>query len=145
MKRLICTMVPVACLILAGGAYAADMKASGDLGRSEFMNGCVMCHGVEGKGGGSVVELLKKVPADLTTLARRNAGKFPEERVRAMVDGREIMAGHGDRDMPVWGNRYSKDGVKAAEYYGDVKYDMEMYTKGRIDALVGYLKRIQAR
>jgi len=62
-----------------------------------------------------------------------------------MIDGREIVKGHGDRDMPAWGNRYSQDRAKAAEYYFDVPYDMDMYIRGRLLALVDYLNRIQSK
>ncbi|MDO8958876.1 MAG: c-type cytochrome [Rhodocyclaceae bacterium] len=146
MKKQMSKMIPIAVgLMLVGGACAADKQVKTDLGKSEFVNSCVLCHGIDGKGGGSIIELLKKSPPDLATLTKRNGGTFPVERVKTMIDGREVVKGHGDRDMPAWGNRYSNDGVKAAEYYGEVKYDMEMYTKSRIDALVDYLKRIQAK
>jgi mono/diheme cytochrome c family protein len=130
---------------LGGIASAAEKKAKMDLGKSEYENSCAACHGKDGKGGGAIVDLLKKAPTDLTTLAKKNSGVFPVARVTAMIDGREAVKAHGDRDMPVWGNRYSADSVKAAEYYMDVPYDMEMYTRARITALVDYLNRIQVK
>ncbi len=39
----------------------------------------------------------------LTTLARRNHGKFPDARVRSIIAGDENHAAHGSREMPVWG------------------------------------------
>ena len=132
---------------LINGAGAAEKAASGKAasGKAEFKNSCALCHGSDGKGGG-VTDLLKTAPPDLTLLAKKNGGKFPAERVAAMIDGRELVKGHGDRDMPAWGNRYSADQVKAAEYYGDVPYkDTEMYVKNRIRALTDYLISIQAK
>jgi len=41
---------------------------------------------------------------NLRTLATRNDGAFPAEAVRAYIDGRESVAAHGDRQMPVWGD-----------------------------------------
>lgn len=126
-----------------GWASAAD---SVSVGKNEFRNGCAVCHGSDGKGTGGVVDLLKKAPPDLTLLSKKSGGKFPDERVAAMIDGREMVKGHGDRDMPAWGDRYSKDGVKAAAYYADMPYkDTEMFVKNRIGALMDYLKSIQAK
>lgn len=130
-------------LLLSASTYSADQAA---LGKSEFRNSCALCHGVDGKAGTGIIDLLKKAPPDLTLLSKRNGGVFPAERIAAMIDGREIVKGHGDRDMPAWGNRYSKDGVKAAEYYGDMPYkDTEMFVKSRISALMDYLKAIQEK
>lgn len=132
----------VLSLALVNGVSAAEKTASG---KSEFRNSCSLCHGSDGKGGG-VAELLKTAPPDLTKLSKKNGGKFPADRIAAMIDGRELVKGHGDRDMPAWGNRYSMDKVKAAEYYGDMPYtDTEMYVKSRIKALTDYLVSIQSK
>ena len=142
----ILVLVTVAMMMgLNGIAAAAEKKGKADYGKREYQSSCVLCHGADGKGNGSVVELLKKKPADLTTLSKKNGGVFPFERVYAMIDGREMVMGHGDREMPAWGNRYSSDTTKAAEYYIDVPYDMEMYARSRILALIDYLNRMQAK
>jgi hypothetical protein len=41
---------------------------------------------------------------DLTGIAARRGGQFPEERIRQIIDGRTGLAAHGAREMPVWGN-----------------------------------------
>jgi mono/diheme cytochrome c family protein len=125
--------------------FAADTKPKVDIGQSEYRNSCALCHGLDGKGGGSVLDLLKKSPPDLTTLRQKNKGVFPFEHVYAVIDGRDMVKGHGDRDMPAWGYRYSMDKEKAAEYYVDVPYNMEMYVQSRILALIDYLNRIQVK
>ena len=137
----------VAALMMAIGglASAADKKPRMDVGKQEYENSCVLCHGKDGKGGGAIVDLLKKAPTDLTTLSKKNNGVFPVDRVYAVIDGREMVTSHGDRDMPAWGNRYSADSVKAAEYYMDVPYDGEMYARSRILALIDYLNRMQVK
>lgn len=147
MKNTSITMLVGAALMMGanGVAVAADKKAKLDSGKREYVNSCVLCHGDDAKGNGSLVELLSKKPTDLTTLSKRNNGVFPFDRVYAMIDGREMVKGHGGRDMPAWGNRYSADATKAAEYYVDVPYDMEMYVRSRILALIDYLNRIQAK
>jgi mono/diheme cytochrome c family protein len=148
MKREHAKGLAIATLIMMGTggfAAAADKNLKADLGKSEYMNSCALCHGKDGKGTGAINDLLKKSPTDLTTLAKNNNGVFPFDRVYAVVDGREIVKGHGDRDMPAWGNRYSSDSVQAAEYYMDVPYDAEMFARARILSLIDYLNRIQVK
>jgi len=131
-----------------GLAIAADKKASPDPGKREYLNSCAACHGASGKlaaGEGAGVEFLKSTPTDLTTLSKKNGGVFPFERVLTVIDGRQAVKSHGSRDMPIWGDRYNRDSVKAAEYYVDVPYDMEMYTRARIHALIDYIHRLQAK
>jgi mono/diheme cytochrome c family protein len=146
MSKLATTVLSaVLSIALMNGVGAVD-KAKAASGKAEFRNSCSLCHGSDGKGGLQINDLLKTAPPDLTMLAKKNGGKFPTDRVAAMIDGRELVKGHGDRDMPAWGNRYSMDKVKAAEYYGDMPYkDTEMYVKNRIQALTEYLISIQSK
>jgi len=47
---------------------------------------------------------LKIAPPDLTTLARRNGGTFPRDRVQAFITGSQrTPPAHGSSAMPVWG------------------------------------------
>ncbi len=131
------------CMAFSGAAGAADKVVA--VGKTEFRNSCALCHGMDGKAGG-VADLLKTATPDLSTLSKRNGGKFPAERVAAMIDGRELVKAHGSRDMPAWGDRYSNDKVRAAEYHGDLPYkDTEAFVKSRINALMDYLKSIQVK
>lgn len=129
----------------AGSAIAADKKAPTTMGARIYNDSCALCHGPSGKGDGFGVEFLNRQPADLTVLSRKNGGVFPFERVYDVIDGRNLVKGHGSRDMPIWGNIFSEEKVKAAEYYVDVAYDMELYTRSRILAVIDYLHRIQAK
>lgn len=144
MKKLYASLLATAFgMSLVASAGAADKSG---VGKIEFRNSCALCHGADGKAGSPINDLLKKAPPDLTLLSKRNGGKFPTDRVAAMIDGRELVKGHGERDMPAWGNRYSDDKLKVAEYYGDMPYkDSEMYVKSRIRALTEYLVSIQAK
>jgi mono/diheme cytochrome c family protein len=133
--------------ILLGAVVSSGASAATQLvvGKSEYRNACAVCHGLDGKAS-SFIDQLKKAPGNLTMLAKANGGKFPEERVAAMIDGRELVKAHGDRDMPAWGDRYSKDKVRAAEYYCDMPYmDTEAFVQNRINALLAYLKSIQVK
>ncbi len=72
-------------------------------GRDLFAFYCATCHGRDGRGGGPVVPALRVLPPDLTTIATRNGGPFPEAHVEAFVTGdhdRPIPA-HGSKEMPV--------------------------------------------
>ncbi len=134
----------VAAMAIAGGAMAAG-KDRPDPGKREYMNKCAACHGQNGKGEAAASDFLKVVPSDLTSLSKRNGGVFPFDRVYAVIDGREYVKGHGTRDMPVWGKDYQREGVEAAEHYVDMPYNMEMYARARILALIDYLNRIQVK
>lgn len=147
MKHKRAKVLTIAAFMMGAGglASAAEKMLKVDPGKIEYENSCAVCHGRDGKGTGAINDLLKKSPTNLTTLAKRNNGVFPVNRVYQVIDGREMVSGHGDRDMPAWGNRYSSDSVKAAEYYMDVPYDAEMYARSRIMALIDYLNRIQVK
>jgi len=148
MKRKHASVLSIAALIMMGTggfAWAGEKVLKTDLGKREYENSCAVCHGKDGKGAGAINDLLKKPPTDLTTLAKRNNGVFPVDRLYAVIDGRDVIRSHGDRDMPAWGARYSSDTEKAAEYYMDVPYDAEMYARSRILALIDYLNRLQVK
>jgi mono/diheme cytochrome c family protein len=70
---------------------------------------CAVCHGRDGKGGGPMAKSLRVAPPDLTRVAIRGGGKFPIARVQRIVSGEEpLSAGHGTREMPVWGPVFSQ-------------------------------------
>ena len=53
---------------------------------------------------GPVASTLRTHRPDLTTLARRNGGAFPRDRVRGFIEGTgRPLAAHGTTEMPVWG------------------------------------------
>lgn len=122
------------------GAFA--QKAKIDPGRQEFEANCANCHGMDAKGNGFVGASLKVVPPDLTSLAKKNGGVFPTDRISSVIDGRAEVATHGTRNMPVWGTRYA---VNAAEHFFDAPYDQEAYIRAHILLLVDYLNRIQQK
>ena len=145
MKALLAT-IAFAIISLGSNAIAQTQgKGRIDIGKGEYDSKCQVCHGRLGKGDGSYAELLKKPASDLTQLKRNNGGVFPVERVVAMIDGREVVKAHGERDMPVWGASYAAETARAAEYFAEVPYNQEMYVRSRILALVDYLNRLQQR
>ena len=129
---------------LAWGLHAVSQAQTGariDPGKREFEARCASCHGVSGKGNGTISDLLRRSPPDLTQLAKSNGGILPMERLYQSILG-ESVAAHGSRDMPVWGMVYRTD---AADYYGEVPYDPDGYVRTRVLSLLEYISRLQAR
>jgi mono/diheme cytochrome c family protein len=71
-------------------------------GGDEYRKFCAQCHGLTGKGDGPVASELKKSPADLTLLAKKNNGTFPYQHVFDTISGKDVIKSHGTRDMPMW-------------------------------------------
>jgi mono/diheme cytochrome c family protein len=127
---------------VAGGvasAESAQSAGSAALGRNVFRVYCASCHGPEARGDGTIAKYLTVRPADLTVLARREAGGFPTDRVLAVIDGRQAVAGHGNRDMPIWGEVFQKANA-LDEQPPEVR---EQEVRRRIDSLVAFLASIQ--
>jgi mono/diheme cytochrome c family protein len=82
---------------------AQDKQAVAESGKTLFGEYCASCHGQSGKGDGPVASVLKRTPADLTTLAARNNGKFPTLRVMQAIKAGPSIPAHGSPIMPVWG------------------------------------------
>lgn len=120
----------------------AQAKGKVDFGEREYRSSCAVCHGVSGKGDGPYKPFQTKSPSDLTTLAKANKGVFPFQRVYEIIDGRQAIAAHGPREMPVWGARYM---AEAGGYYMDVPYDPEAFVRTRVLALTEYVNRLQAK
>jgi hypothetical protein len=47
---------------------------------------------------------LKTKPTNLLTLSTKFGNPLPEDRIARYIDGREDVAAHGPREMPVWGS-----------------------------------------
>ena len=89
------------------------------------------CHGRAGRGDGPMVAQLRKAPPDLTKYTARNGGVFPAERLRRIIDGRDVSA-HGDPAMPVWGDVFRRTAGDTA-------------ARERVDALVTFVEGLQER
>ncbi len=105
------------------------------VGSGYFAQYCAACHGATAQGDGPAAAALSTPPADLTRIAARRGGTFPEAEVARTIDGRFRIAAHGTREMPVWGERFGEQipepGVS------------DEIVRGRILILVEYLKSIQ--
>jgi len=139
--------IRTAAAVAAAGLMAVSftsLAADGDLGKREFESNCAVCHGLQGKGNGPYAGLITQKVPDISTLAKRNNGSFPFNRVYEVIDGRAAVKAHGDRDMPIWGNDYNQ---KAVDYHRDFyrAYDAESFVRGRILALVAYIYGLQEK
>jgi len=109
--------------------------AADDTGARLYFNHCAACHGEGGESDGPVAATLNVTIPNLRTLAQRNDGAFPTEAVRAYIDGRELRAAHGDRQMPIWGTVFR----------GPEQSTAERTVRRRIDALVTFIATLQYR
>ena len=123
----------LAGMLLAGRADAQSTSAQ--TGDYLFRTYCAACHGTSARGDGPLADAMRKRPANLTEIAKRNKGVFPAEEVLKMVDGRQPVKGHGGPDMPVWGDVFARS--------GDVSDPAVV--QARIKALVAYLEGIQVK
>ena len=78
---------------------------------------------------------MRRKPANLTEIAKRNGGQFPSDLVFRTIDGRQPVRGHGGPDMPVWGDAFSE-----SREAGDADR-----VKAVIQSLVEYLESLQLR
>ena len=131
----------VGTLLISGACWAQTSVA---LGRADFRDNCASCHGLDGKGDGPMRSSLVKPPADLTMIARRNGGAFPQELIWALIDGRWSGDGgpHGSREMPVWGQEFKS---RAMGQPGDSERTAEWSVRLRIISLLKYLEDIQVK
>lgn len=91
----------IAGLTLSCLAHASEYVSMS--GQQLYSRLCASCHGVAGRGDGPVASSFTVEVPDLTLIARRFGGRYPRERIVRVIDGRHILAAHGSRTMPVWG------------------------------------------
>ncbi len=137
-------------LILLGGLLAAAMMSGDDRAKQApgqpqgplihslqgpdlYRAYCASCHGVDAKGSGPVTPALVSQPPDLTTIAQRNGGLYPADRVRRIIAGDEVVVAHGPREMPVWGPIFHQ--VEQDRDYGYI----------RLQSLTDYLRGLQKK
>jgi len=122
-----------AAVAMAGGRAGSDDLGT-VAGSFTYKTYCAVCHGPGGKGDGPLADNLRFHPPDLTLIAKRNGGVFPDETVHKIIDGRKPVKGHGGPDMPVWGDAFKN----SESGFSDDK------VREKIQGLVDHLRSLQA-
>ena len=107
-------------------------RTPAESGPAMFSEYCAVCHGKDAKGSGPAAPALKVPPPDLTTLARRNQGKFPAADVSNVIRSGGDAIAHGSKDMPMWGQAFRS-----------LTPHDEAIVRQRIFNLTNYIKSLQ--
>jgi mono/diheme cytochrome c family protein len=136
---LMCTVLFLV-VAFASTAAAQDQKAA-HLPGSNPVSGarlykqyCAVCHGIDLTGHGPLATELKTPPPDLTTLAQRHGGTFPESYVEEVLRSGVKNPAHGDSDMPIWG-----------PLFASIRGTDPAFVNIRIANLAAYIKSMQAK
>lgn len=132
MRSIVRGVILLVCVLLISSATAAETTVV-KRGRQIYLQNCVACHGLTGRGDGPLARTLTTPPTNLRLLSDLYGNPLPEDRVARVIDGRAEVKAHGPRDMPVWGERFYSETPGG-----------ERHVKARIAALVAYLQSIQS-
>ena len=133
---LLCLVLLPAVLLPAAGKQDKTTSSTRNPveGAKIFRYHCAACHGVDGRGHGPASVALKHPVPDLTLISQRSRGKFPYQRVKEIIEGKEPgLLAHGNREMPIWGPSFHE--VESDQDWGEV----------RLDAITKYLESIQQK
>lgn len=129
------SLVALAASHPAAAGEPSDQSLLAISGERLYVQHCAVCHGKSGRGDGPFAGILRVAPADLTTIAARNGGAFPDDQIASFVDGRFVPPAHGTRQMPVWGRWLGVPIAKGTE--------PDEVARGEILAIIEYLKTLQ--
>lgn len=104
-------------------------------GATLFARYCASCHGRFGEGDGPVAGALTVTVPNLRTLSARSDGNFPRDAVMQYIDGRNPLAAHGDRLMPVWGDTFAPSPDEADS--------SDEVVRRRIAAITSFVEQLQ--
>jgi len=132
--------IAIGMTLVAASVGVARASGDGDpmlakVGSEKFQQYCTSCHGPTGVGDGPAASALRTQPADLTHIAARRGGTFPDAEIARFIDGRFDMPSHGSREMPIWGEKLGEPVVEGASH--------DEIVRGKLLALIEYLKTIQ--
>lgn len=123
----------VLCAAMPAAAGSRDVAQ----GRTYYLRYCASCHGEAGNGQGPMAASLKQQPADLRMLSEKYGSPLRVKELARFIDGREYVAAHGPRQMPVWGERFYDIWSAQGSKEGNLQ--------DRIRKIVLYLRTIQIK
>jgi mono/diheme cytochrome c family protein len=132
---LVAASLAAGALLFAGSPACAEEEAP--QGKQLFVKYCGSCHGPDGKGDGMLASALKQKPANLTLIAQKNGGKFPEQTVMRFIDGTTDVRAHGNPDMPVWGEVFKEHIASSPTQQAEIR--------ATILSIVNYIGSIQQK
>jgi mono/diheme cytochrome c family protein len=137
--RLAALVLVLAALALSGcerrqSVVTSSLENLPSSGPDMYAAYCASCHGKTGKGDGPAASALKIPPPDLTIMARRNGGRFPDGQVFQIIEWGGAIASHGSREMPVWGVAFRP-----------LSHENQKQVTARIEALTRYIGSIQEK
>jgi hypothetical protein len=134
-------------IVSTAGIFTNIAYAQGgrEFSKDEFTKSCAPCHGTTGKGDGPIAKSLTKAPADLTKLSQKNGGVFPFSSLYDVIDGRTQVLAHGSREMPVWGDVYTRE--LQNHWSTDLLPDelIRIMARVRILMLIEYISTLQGK
>ena len=132
-------VVITSCVLLSlsfvlDAAQSKEQKAATSLkaGAETYRQCCAVCHGKTGKGDGPAASALKVGPPDLSALARRHDGKFPNAYVSEVLRNGVNAPAHGTAEMPIWGPLFLA-----------LDSSFQSQANLRITNLINYIKSLQ--
>jgi mono/diheme cytochrome c family protein len=130
-----CASPPDPGAMAAGGRARSRPERAPHEGARLYKVSCSGCHGADAHGNGPIAPILKVPVPDLTLIAARRGGAFPEDEIYQIIDGQADLSAHGPRHMPVWGY----------EFFGDEPDDEAAHRAAteKIERLLNYLRSIQ--
>jgi len=137
----ILTMIPALAIAQESPAHSVPAIKQVPIANTPSSSGkdmsdtyCAVCHRKDAGGNGPAANAMKTPPADLTTLAEGNGGKYPATHVAAVIRGQSALASHGTEDMPIGGPLFSS-----------ISQGHGAQVQLRISNLVSYIGSLQAR
>ncbi len=110
------------------------VEEAGPSGEKLYKQDCAVCHGNDLKGNGPAPPPFKDVPPDLTRLAKRHGGKFPEKYFEDVLRNGVVIPAHGSPEMPTWGADF-----RTREHLDSTQVTL------RITNLSDYIKSLQEK
>jgi mono/diheme cytochrome c family protein len=136
-KARLVSVVPALAVLTFTSLTSCAATPTADAGAGEHLYemSCAGCHGANARGNGPVAPILRTSAPDLTLIASRRGGSFPDDEIYRIVDGQADLSAHGPRNMPVWGY----------EFFGQGPDDEAAHRQAtrKIESLLEFLRSIQ--